>query len=107
MKNRLALGFCLFSGCLLLAGCTDADWDHVMNYGGLAQEPEVVQAPHRAAASEPATIIATPDAPSEPANTGFCRSVATQDASTNDFDPATQARVFARSYAQCMTIYTR
>jgi hypothetical protein len=102
MKNRLALIF-----CLLLAGCTDADWDHVMNYSGLAQEPEVVQAPHRATASEPATIIATPDAPSEPANTGFCRSVAMQDASSNDFDPATQARVFARSYAQCMTIYTR
>jgi hypothetical protein len=104
MKNRLALIF-----CLLLAGCTDADWDHVMNYSGLGQEPEAtpVQAPHRAAASEPATIISTPDAPSEPANTGFCRSVAMQDASSNDFDRATQARVYARSYAQCMTIYTR
>ena len=104
MKNRLALIF-----CLLLAGCTDADWDHVMNYGGLAQEPDAapVQAPHRETASAPATIIATPDAPSEPANTSFCRSVAMQDAGSNDFDPATQARVFARSYAQCMTIYTR
>jgi hypothetical protein len=108
MKNRFALFFCLFSGCLLLAGCTDADWDHAMSYSGLAQEPEAapVQAP-RAAASEPATIVATPAAPGEPANADFCRSVATQDAGSNGFDPATQARVFRQSYAQCLTIYTR
>lgn len=104
MKNRIALIF-----CLLLAGCTDADWDHVMNYSGLADEPEAapIQAVHHRAASEPATIVATPAAPSEPANTDFCRSVAMQDASSNGFDPATQARVFAQSYGQCLTIYTR
>jgi hypothetical protein len=109
MKNCLALGFCLISGCLLLAGCTDADWDHVMNYSGLAQEPEAAPtaAPQRAAVSEPATIIATPAAPSEPANADFCRSVATQDAGSNGFDPATQARVFRQSYGQCLAIYTR
>jgi hypothetical protein len=107
MKNRLALIFCFFSGCLLLAGCTDADWDHVMNYGGLAQEPEAAPAPQRAAASEPATIVATPAAPSEPANADFCRSVAMQDAGSNGFDPATQARVFRQSYSQCLAIYTR
>jgi hypothetical protein len=109
MKNRLALGFCLISGCLLLAGCTDADWDHVMNYGGLAQEPEAAPAavPQRAAVSEPATIVASPATPSEPANADFCRSVATQDAGSNGFDPATQARVFRQSYGQCLAIYTR
>jgi hypothetical protein len=90
--------------CLLLAGCTDSDWDHVMNYGGLA-EPDVAPAkPPRPAASAPATVAA---APVEPSNVDFCRSVATQDASDNGFDQATQARVFAQSYAQCVAIYTR
>jgi hypothetical protein len=32
--------------------------------------------------------------------------VATEDATQNGFDPATQQRVFARSYSQCVTIYT-
>ena len=101
MKKRLALSF-----CLLLAGCTDADWDHAMNYTGLeaqdaASVPRTAAPPPTVAAAPAATVAA------EPANTDFCRSVATQDASDNGFDPATQRRVFARSYAQCMTIYTR
>jgi hypothetical protein len=107
MKNRLALSF-----CLLLAGCTDADWDHAMNYTGLeetsaADATPVTTAPRPVASSS--TVAATPAATvaTEPANTDFCRSVATQDATGNDFDPATQQRVFARSYAQCMAIYTR
>ena len=50
---------------------------------------------------------ATPAAPSEPANADFCRSVAMQDAGSNGFDQNTQARVYARSYGQCLTIYTR
>ena len=37
----------------------------------------------------------------------FCRAVANQDATGNDFDPATQQRVFARSYSQCVAIYSR
>jgi Tfp pilus assembly protein PilP len=103
MKNRLALSF-----CLLLAGCTDADWDHAMNYTGLeetnaADATPVTTAP-RSVAPAP-TVAAAPAA--EAGNTDFCRSVATQDATGNDFDPATQQRVFARSYAQCMAIYTR
>jgi hypothetical protein len=98
MKKHLALIF-----CLLLAGCTDADWDHVMSYGG-SDEAEVMPATApRTAAPPPATLAAAP----EPANTDFCRSVATQDASGNDFDQPTQARVYARSYAQCLAIYTR
>jgi hypothetical protein len=92
--------------CLLLAGCTDADWDHALNYTGLnssSEEPEaVVQKP------APRTVSAPPaEAAPEPANTEFCRSVAMQDAGDNGFDPATQQRVFARSYAQCMAFNTR
>jgi hypothetical protein len=103
MKKRLALTFCLFSGCLLLAGCTDADWDHVMNYGGLndADEMPAPRAVVRETAPPPATVAA------EPANTDFCRGVAEQDARNNDFDQATKTRVYARSYGQCLAIYTR
>jgi hypothetical protein len=110
MKKPLALTFCLLSGCLLLAGCTDADWDHVMSFG--PQDTDTVQADapqHTASqfpdAAPPATLAANPS--SEPANAGFCRSVAAQDATGNDFDPATQRRVYARSYAQCVSMYTR
>ena len=37
----------------------------------------------------------------------FCRAVATKDATENGFDPATQQRVLAQSYNQCVAIYTR
>ena len=94
--------------CLLLAACTDADWDHVMSYGGLTQPDEApAMRPRPAAVSASATVAAAPAASVEPSNADFCRSVATQDASDNGFDQATQARVFAQSYSQCVSIYTR
>jgi hypothetical protein len=98
MKRHLALTF-----CLLLAGCTDADWDHVMNYGGSEETDAVPATAAHPAAPPPATAATAPEA----ANADFCRSVATQDATSNDFDQPTQQRVFARSYAQCVAIYTR
>ena len=90
--------------CLLLAGCSDADWDHAMRYTGLddAAQPE-------AAVSQPTTppaMIST-EAAVQPANTEFCHSVAAQDAARSGFDPATQARITAQSYAQCTALYTR
>jgi len=94
--------------CLLLAGCTDADWDHAMNYGGLAEPDEAPAKPPRSvAAAAPATVAAAPAASAEPSNADFCRSVATRDAADNGFDQATQTRVFAQSFAQCVAIYTR
>jgi len=103
MKKPLVLIFCLFSGCLLLAGCTDADWDHVMNYGGAKDADEMPAAPPQPSQAQTAAEAA----PAAPANADFCRGVAAQDATHNDFDPATQTRVYARSYAQCLTLYTR
>jgi hypothetical protein len=100
MRKTLPLFF-----CLALAGCTDADWDQALNYTGLrgsAEEPEDA-APTPAARSVAAAPPAEAVAP-EPANTEFCRSVAMQDASANGFDQPTQQRVYARSYAQCMTM---
>jgi hypothetical protein len=97
MKKLLALTVCLFA-----AGCTDADWNHVMNFGGdqdmmSADAPVVV----------PAAVAEAPFAPAAASNADFCRSVATQDAARNDFDLRTQRSVFARSYAQCLAMYTR
>jgi hypothetical protein len=101
MKKTLPLLF-----CLLLAGCTDTDWDNALNYTGLrgsAEQPE--DAPPTpvaaAAAASPAEAAAAPQ------GTDFCRSVAMQDASGSGFDQPTQQRVFARSYAQCMTLGVR
>lgn len=104
MRKTLPLFF-----CLALAGCSDADWDHALNYTGLqgsAEEPEsatprpVATQASAAPSAPPAETAAAP----EPANIEFCRSVAMQDAGANGFDQATQQRVYARSYAQCMIL---
>ena len=90
--------------CLLLAGCTDADWDHAMRYTGLEETAEPGMAePQRTA---PPTVVST-EAAVPPSNTEFCRSVAAQDAARSGFDPVTQARITAQSYAQCTALYTR
>ena len=105
--------------CLLLAGCTDADWDHALTYvyppaddadviSDSAPQPATPAAPQPAATTAAASSVApAPAALGQPVNAEFCRSVATQDANENGFDPATQQRVFARSYGQCVAIYAR
>jgi hypothetical protein len=95
---------CLIA-CLLLAGCTDTDWNRALNYGGMADAPEAPDAPPgRTArpAPQPAAAEAAP-----PGNSDFCKTVAAQDASRSEFDAATKARMFTQSYAQCLNIYTR
>jgi pyruvate/2-oxoglutarate dehydrogenase complex dihydrolipoamide acyltransferase (E2) component len=104
--------------CLLLAGCTDSDWDRTLNYAHLGGAPsEEVDAPVTTAVPQPVTApraatqaaaaAPAPVAPAAPENADFCRAVATKDATENGFDPATQQRVLAQSYAQCVAIYTR
>jgi hypothetical protein len=85
----------LFSA-LLLAGCTDADWDHAMTYTGLegARTAEAAEAPP---ASVPVPAAASDD--------GFCEAVAKQDATGGEFDPATQARILQRSFRQCVAMF--
>jgi hypothetical protein len=102
MKKRLALTF-----CLLLAGCSDADWNHALNYTGLGGDEDAPAETARPAAPATATTAAAPEAPAPVSNSDLCHAVATQDATSSDFDPATQQRVFARSYSQCVAIYTR
>jgi hypothetical protein len=109
MKKTLAL-----ISCLLLAGCSDTDWDRALNYAHLGGSPsEDIDAPVRTAAPRPAAApqavaaAPAPVGPVVPENADLCRAVATKDATENGFDPATQQRVFAQSYAQCVAIYTR
>jgi hypothetical protein len=78
----------------LLAGCTDADWDNLISFGGHDAATQVATA---------APAVATPPAP--PASNAFCMDVARKDATTNDFDEATQQRVAVRSYQQCVAIF--
>ena len=95
--------------CLLLAGCTDADWNRALNYGGLA-EPEPDAEPVAVAvvpAPQPSVPQPVAAAPIAPASSDFCKGVAINDATTNNFDPATQQRVLRQSYEQCVTIYSR
>jgi hypothetical protein len=102
MRKYLVLAF-----GLLLAGCTDDQWNHALNYTGLGDEPDA-SSPQRSGEPQAAAVASEPaTTPAPPPNTDFCRAVATQDAAGNDFDAATQARVFAHSYAQCLMIYTR
>jgi hypothetical protein len=103
MRKSFALIACL-AASLLVAGCTDSDWSRLMNYSGMGDEAEaeapVAPAPQPTAAAEPAQAAA-------PSNADFCRNVALGDATRNGFDQPTQAKVFARSYSQCLAIYTR
>ena len=105
MRKHIALAF-----CLIAAGCTDSDWDRALNY--VYPAPDDADGTSDASpqpAAQPATAVAAPAAatPAAPANADFCRAVATQDATSNGFDPATQQRVFARSYGQCVALYSR
>jgi hypothetical protein len=98
--------------CLALAGCTDAQWNHALNYGGMGEdaESEMADAPPARAAAQVSAATAAPQPMAimpTPTNSDFCKSVATQDATANGFDPATQQRVLAQSYQQCLTIYSR
>ena len=108
MKKPLLPAFSL-AVCLIAAGCTDNDWNRMLNYGGMGENEaapvEAVQPPPPAEAQAAAAAAAA--ATAEPTNADFCRNVAAQDATRNGFDQATQQKVFQRSFAQCVAIYTR
>ena len=72
----------------LLAGCTDTDWNHLFSFGGADQSYDTV------AAAAPAAAAPAP-APAPAAPNAFCLGVARQDATSNDFDEATQKMIHA------------
>lgn len=89
----------LLLSCLLLAGCTDADWSDTLTGLGLddAPAPQQVAMP---APPPPGPLEQRPENPD-----GFCQAVAHQDADGNDFDAPTRQRVFQARLAQCQAMF--
>lgn len=81
---------------LMLAGCSDADWNHAMTYTGVEQPQVAAADPAPPPAQAPAAAMS---------DTGFCQAVAKQDATGNGFDPATEQRVFQHSFQQCVAMF--
>jgi hypothetical protein len=126
--------FLLAASCLLLAGCTDADWSNTMSTLGLGDSPSGMDMPAQApqpdgsswlgtgasgSAARAAPVTGTPAARASAASaTGnaaaataetdaLCRASATDDANRNAFDAATRQRVYQLRYAQCRTLLAR
>ena len=65
--NKALLPAVSLALCLIAAGCTDSDWNRMLNYGGVGAE--------EAAPSPPpveAQAAAAPAAPALPSNADFC-----------------------------------
>jgi hypothetical protein len=110
MKIRITF---FLAAALLLSACSDQDWNHALTFTGLGSRENPPSQP--AAAARPAqpapgmAQVAPAPAPvpegAQPQPNAFCMSVATQDAGGNDFDAATQQRVFVQSYRQCVAVF--
>ena len=84
---------------LLLAGCTDADWDHLTTYGDGAK---ALNYPDDSAAANHAAYAAG----RPPAAQQKCAHVAQEradDAAVQGFEADVQQDVHDRTYANCMT----
>jgi hypothetical protein len=87
MRGFVALGF-----VVALGGCSSVS--DLLSFDSAPQEEPVTQA-----AAVPAPATAPDDS--------LCQHVAVQDATGNGFDPVTQKKVAAQSYAQCRAIFNR
>ena len=83
----------------LLAGCTDADWAHVMSYGTDAKYPD--DAPR--AAVNYAANTGAPVASSVARNCERTAADRSSDVEAQGYDEALQHEVHDRVYADCMT----
>ncbi|MDE2133028.1 MAG: hypothetical protein KGM97_00385 [Alphaproteobacteria bacterium] len=90
----------VFAG-FLLAGCTDADWDHAMSYAGLGQSDQT--ASPQAAPADESVAAPTPAAQASKSD-DWCREIAkaaAADAAGNGFDAPTQQHRAEVTYRQC------
>ena len=97
------------AAALLLSACSDQDWSHALTFVGVGGSKAAPAQPRPVAQSRPMAQAApapaqAPAQQAAPPNQ-FCESVASQDAQGNDFDPATQQRVFVQSYQQCVAVF--
>jgi len=99
MKIHIAA---FLAAACLVSGCSDQDWNHALTFTGLGGA-------HDNSAAEPAAAAQVASAPipegAQPQPNAFCESVASQDAQGNNYDPATQRRVFVQSYQQCVAVF--
>ena len=82
----------------VLAGCTDADWDHSLSYIGMNQSPDAAPAAQANAAPQ----AATPAAPA--AEDDWCvtaSKAAEREAREQGFDAATQHHRAETALQQC------
>jgi hypothetical protein len=103
----------LIASLLLLAGCSNEEIDGALSLERKA--PQEQMAPPSSATTAPAAIVPQPgqtpqavtSAPqvAQSPNAAFCRSVATQDATTHSFDAPTQQRVFTQRYNECLALH--
>ena len=92
MKFRIAA---LLAASLLLSGCSDFSFSSLMNFPGDDDASFPADAPAAVATAAP------PGGPN-----AFCQSVATHDATANDFDAATQQKMGQKSYSQCLALFS-
>jgi hypothetical protein len=107
MKIRIAI---FLAAACLVSACSDQDWNHALTFTGLGSSHENAPDAQPVARPAPAPMTAQvasapiPDG-AQPGPNAFCESVASQDAQGNNYDPATQRRVFVQSYQQCVAVF--
>ena len=78
---------------VVLAGCTDADWDHVMNYAGIGSGPPPrEEAPPAQQPNTPWVQMATPDEAAPPAAQPAPQTATAPQPFVNVEQPAPQAQ---------------
>ena len=96
---RLPIVAMSLTACLL-AGCTDADWDHALSFAG-AEQAEPAGSPDASAQPPPPVASAAAGQPDE----SWCKEAAgyeRDNAAIQGFDAATQQRAYATRFNQCM-----
>jgi len=109
MKIHIAA---FLASAVFLSACSDQDWNHALTFTGLGgahdnSAAEPAAAAQRAAPAPMRAQVASAPIPegAQPQPNAFCESVASQDAQGNNYDPATQRRVFVQSYQQCEAVF--
>jgi hypothetical protein len=109
MKIHIAA---FLAAACFVSGCSDQDWNHALTFTGLGgshdnPSAEPATAAQREAPAPMRAQVASAPIPegAQPQPNAFCESVASQDSQGNNYDPATQRRVFVQSYQQCVAVF--
>ena len=86
-------------GCVLLTGCTAADWSQTMHYVDMGDDSFTDD-------MRP-TLVSLPASQPPPVSPDLCQSIAHQDAGYGTYDPSTRKSVYTRQLAQCQALTAR